>query len=528
MQRPSHIPTQRETARNVIAIWANRALSAVAPLVLTPLIVHRLGLQRMGVWLLATQFAAHLMLFDAGLANSLVRFLARARALNDRQQGSQFLSTALVVLGGLSTALLLSAFALAALFVRVFPPTPDLRAMSYQLAFATVLYVALSLPLRVGYGLLSSCHRFDLIQLWEGTGTLIRVTLVFASFTWLDPTPVHLAAIVFGCSLLSVGMIFYKGLRLNPQLELRVRDFSRASCHALVSMGAAAMLVTLGGVLLTQGPSMLAGSALGPASVAIIAVPLMIFTSIWPFFNTFALIAAPVAAGLAAQRKQDALLAVLLVGARYLSTSALITAVGAWLFSERVFGLWLSGPALTSQDLHRMAWCLQTILWGFALSALAPLGRSVLASVGHHWSSAWAEVLSAAAGIGLAAVLMYGFNWSADATALGVALALIARGVVLMPILLARFFEIKVWIVLRHSLAIPLLAGIGSVTVSAIVHYAAAGVLARSWTREALSVVIGALVWGWCIWKWILTTEHREALKGRLKKIPGANRYLGN
>ena len=47
------------------------------PLIATPIILKSLGLEVYAIWAVAAQLSAQLLLFDAGLINSLVRLFAK-------------------------------------------------------------------------------------------------------------------------------------------------------------------------------------------------------------------------------------------------------------------------------------------------------------------------------------------------------------------------------------------------------------------------------------------------------------------
>src|SRR5688500_7085770 len=100
-----------------------------------------------GIWLLATQMASHLMLLDVGFSSSLMRFLARHRALQDAEQASRFLSTAFVSLLVAGVALLMLSPALTSAFLRAFAIPPSIANEATLLAFVTIAYVGTSLPL---------------------------------------------------------------------------------------------------------------------------------------------------------------------------------------------------------------------------------------------------------------------------------------------------------------------------------------------------------------------------------------------
>ncbi|HYP19597.1 MAG TPA: hypothetical protein VEY08_05935, partial [Chloroflexia bacterium] len=72
--------------KNSISGYVSSATMIAIGLLLTPLLVRQLGHQAYGVWVLVTSLAIYLTLLDLGVADAVTRYVARARAVHDRDQ----------------------------------------------------------------------------------------------------------------------------------------------------------------------------------------------------------------------------------------------------------------------------------------------------------------------------------------------------------------------------------------------------------------------------------------------------------
>ena len=511
-------PTKTQTARNVVAIWANRVLAIAAPLVTTPLIVAHFGLETTGIWLLASQLASHLMLLDIGLGTSLIRLLARSKALGDDKLASEYLSTAFYSLAACSAVLLLFAFWIGRLFVHLFDIGETLAATAHVLAIVTVIYVTFSLPLRIGYGLVGSSHRFDRIQLWDAIGVAGRVLLIVAIFMLFKPSVLVLALVVFGTSTFTAAATLVDGKRLNAQWSLAPRNVSREALRSLFSMSGASLIATAAAVLLTQGASLFTGSVLGPSAVPLIAYPLMIFTALTPFFNTFGTLASPVAAGLAARNEQQRMLPGFLVITRYLTSATVALVIFVVTLGGMLLELWLPRSQVGPADIRVMSVALGIIVSGFAMSALSPLSRSILSSVGHHWSAAIAEIVTTIAGLAAGFVLMRWTSLGVVAMAVGVCLALCVRGLVWMPALLSSYFGISAFTIVRNSLGRPALTALIAAVAGIALHLAGPGMGVEARGTALLSFLASGVAWVVSTWLLVVPQEHRQLVLGHLGK----------
>jgi len=76
-----------------ISIFTNIAIG----LVLTPILVRNLGQSEYGLYIIVGSFAAYLTIMDLGLNDSVIRYVAKYRALKDRQSEENFLAIISVI-----------------------------------------------------------------------------------------------------------------------------------------------------------------------------------------------------------------------------------------------------------------------------------------------------------------------------------------------------------------------------------------------------------------------------------------------
>jgi O-antigen/teichoic acid export membrane protein len=509
--------TPSQAWRNVASIWLNRLLNMIVPLATTPIIAQHFGLAMMGVWLLATQLASHLILLDAGLANSLIRLLARESAATAANRRAMLLGTTFYALSAVAMLLLVASPFLSSAYTHALGLEAGPFDPAWQLMMLTIVSVVLTLPMRMGYGMLGSQHRFDLIQACEGGATAVRFALIVLAFNLSEPSLLDLGVIVFGCSIAGTAAIFVLGLRMQPsKLLIAPSQISREMLREMWSMSGAAAVVTLGNVLLTQASATLSGYFLDTRSVTLIAVPLFIFTAITPFFNTFAAIAAPMAAAATSHNDRKLLHHLYRETSRYLVSAAFFVSAFLVVAGERLLNLWLAGPNVHAADLHEMAIVLSIIFAAFALSVAAPLGKSILMSIGEHWPAARAELLTSVAGVALGCLLMTQTNLGLRGMAIGIGATLALRGLVVVPMLLGRYFRCTASRLITDSLTRPLLVTVVTIGAAVLVERILGSNLAlHGLVAEAAGWGVALLVWAGGTWFVVVPGEHRRSLRAR-------------
>src|SRR5438132_7743515 len=87
----------RAILTNALANWLGFAAQLLVAFFVSPRLVHGLGDRRYGLWSLIDSILAYLMLFDLGVAASVVRYVARFEAIQDRESRNRVFSTSLCI-----------------------------------------------------------------------------------------------------------------------------------------------------------------------------------------------------------------------------------------------------------------------------------------------------------------------------------------------------------------------------------------------------------------------------------------------
>ncbi|WP_432354371.1 oligosaccharide flippase family protein [Sporosarcina sp. A2] len=142
-------------------------LSIIITLVFTPIIIKTLGQAEYGVYSLMAAFVGYLTILDMGLGNAIVRYVARTRANNDRQEESKLsgmfliLFTVLGVLVGIIGVVMY--YQIDLLFGEKLE-AEELK-LAKQMAIILIANFAISFPLSVFGALIQAHERFIYLKL---------------------------------------------------------------------------------------------------------------------------------------------------------------------------------------------------------------------------------------------------------------------------------------------------------------------------------------------------------------------------
>src|SRR4030088_3374267 len=80
--------------RAVATSWVAVIANASVGFLLTPFVLHRLGDEAFGVWILITNLVGYYGLVDAGVRSAILRYVSKHRELNDQKRVNEVVSTA--------------------------------------------------------------------------------------------------------------------------------------------------------------------------------------------------------------------------------------------------------------------------------------------------------------------------------------------------------------------------------------------------------------------------------------------------
>jgi O-antigen/teichoic acid export membrane protein len=443
----------KQSLKNIFYIWVNRLLLILTPIVTTPIITKFFGLEIAGIWFLASIFASQLLLLEIGISTSLVRLLARDDIFNSIKNTKEIIATAFITLTFISLIILALMPVISNFFLTSFNISLDVQSDASKLIKFAIISIVLNLPLRIGYSILASRHLFDKVQIIDTLGIFIRLFGIVIAFTFFSPSLFLLGIIVFGSSIVVSVLTFIKAKKLLSIkfLDLNFKNFSFESWKLVVSLSGAAFFVSLGGILLLQFSSTLVGYFLELKYVSIMAIPIMIYNSLTPFFQTIPTISSPIAAGVSNDKEKNYLQMQFHLYSGYTTSIALLCVLGLMTAGKPLLILWLSSEAVSNEDIYQMLDILIIVFTAYAFSSIAPLGRSVLMSTGFHWKIAYIEFSSSILGILVGLLLMIYLNLGIIGMSIGIGSTLLLRGFIFYPKVLAYYFELYPLHIIKNS-----------------------------------------------------------------------------
>lgn len=461
--------------RTVVSNYLTVGVQAIASLVMTPVLTAGLGKTGYGVWALALSLVLYLELLEFGFARTVVRAVAAAEAVGDRDTVRRSITTSVVVLALPGFLALTAGLVLAAFFPSLFDLDPALAGPARAVCAMVAVALAMSIPSDTFGATLMAFQRFDLLNC-----TLIAVTVAEA-IGWF-------VVLRLGGGLVAIGVVtvvislcgqlarFLAARHLLGYISLSRQWFDRRLVKPLAGISFWFFLRDMAEVLVHRIDVVVVGLVVGVPEAGVYAVAqklsLLAERAIWPATVTFL----PESALLAATDDRERLRSTVLTGTRIALGLAGPVCLTLAILADPAIGAWVG------ESFSGAAPVVAYLAAATAVKALTRTGLLALQGMGDARFPAL--VLSAEAVLNLALSVVLGRRMGLQGVALGTLLA-------------ACVTELAVTVpVMCRKLGLPVRSFVATAArahLPALVIAGAVGAVLRPRVDGVLEVAIGAV-----------------------------------
>lgn len=435
---------------NALFNWLGTAVASLASILLTPFLIEHLEPARFGLYQISRQFVMYLALFDAGILGAVMRYAAQAIAAEDADRLNELANSALLLYAAVAVAGLLASTAAAYGAPDFFRVEPAHAAETSLLFLGLGVWWALTMLAAPAKAVLVGHQRFGLLSLTTCSSWILIVGLIVALFSFGKADLAAVAAAFIGGALAQVVAFHAIARRLQPTLSWARRHITRLTIRSIYGFGAWNMLYTVSGLFLWSTDGIIIGRLLGPAYVALYAVPFMLIQYGRMIGGGFMDPLIPLAAG---QRADQAALRASLVRATRLGLILSLTVNGLLVIVvEDLLRLWIGADFAGTWIIYAY---LMTSFW--AVYAQRPIYGILLGAGDIRWPAVL--TLAATAGTLVLKIMALGlFGLGIEAVALLNLVLILPVMLVYMPLCACRLAGLPLGRFYREAYLGPILA----------------------------------------------------------------------
>src|SRR6266581_2800010 len=234
--------------RNVFSNWVGLLITGVISVLLTPILIHRLGDFHYGMWILAGSVLEYYGLLDMGMRTAMFRYVSRSKGANDRSAMNEIFVSTLAFTFIVGLCILIVSVSLAGVLPGFFKLAGAARHTFEWLVLLLGISVAVTFPSRMLGAYLNGLGRFDLYNLTAVVTGVLRAVLIVAMLR-LGYGVIAVAIIALGASLFSFAFQWFLVRHADPDLRFGAALAKWKRIRELISYGFFIFIYTAGDYL---------------------------------------------------------------------------------------------------------------------------------------------------------------------------------------------------------------------------------------------------------------------------------------
>jgi O-antigen/teichoic acid export membrane protein len=436
--------------KNVASSWGGLAVNIAVGFFLSPFILHRLGDDAFGLWVLIFSLTGYYGIFDFGIRSSLVRYVSKFQATGDHDELACLINTSFFTYTCIGLILLVPTF-LGSFYVEHMFHVPPGFVRDARILFVMVgASLALGFPLGISGGILEGLQRFDLLNWTNIISTLLRAVLIVWALTHgLGLLTVALVTVALPLVASAVRVVMAHYLLTVPYGWKYV---SRSSLKQVASYGSVTFMIIVAGRLRFKTDAVIIGSLLSAGAITFFSIGGRLVDYATEVVSSLAQIFTPMSSQFHATGEYGQLRRVFVAGNRACAFVAFPLTVTLIVMGRSIIEAWVGPRYVSSYSVLLILLIPSTLYLAQSTSTRILFGMSL------HKSLAYVVLLEGIANLILSIALVRPLGIVGDA--LGTAIPLLCTSVFFLPRHLCRHLQIPIRTFLVESYTYPILLAI--------------------------------------------------------------------
>lgn len=306
----------RRVFRNTASNYADIVVTLGIRFLLTPFLLHELGVTIFGLWILITSLMNYGQLLDFGISGAVTKYVAEDLITNNAERSRRLITASLVLYTLLGLVLVAITFAGAPLFIDILHVPASDRAEATRFLILVSVWVGLSLPCTTTGAVLGGLQRFDaynVIDIVVGTvlSAIATVVVLLSGGGLLGLVLVNIGTRL-AVQIPSIWVIN----RVAPEFRVGWHGLDRESVRTVLTFGSSIFIGQTAMRLQTKTDTIVIGAMLTVSSVTPYSFALQLTQVARTLVNQFLQVLLPVASELHAESDWDRLRALYLTSMR--------------------------------------------------------------------------------------------------------------------------------------------------------------------------------------------------------------------
>jgi O-antigen/teichoic acid export membrane protein len=434
--------------KNVGSSWSSLAVNVLVGIFLAPFILHHLGDVAFGIWVLIFSVTGYYGLFDLGIRSSIIRYVSKYSATDDREKLTRFINTSLFTYTCIGVVSMALTTVLSSLIERFFHIPPGMHSQARLLLLMVGASVSLGFPLGVFGGMLEGLQRFYILNWTSIASTLVRAILI-VHFLHRGYGLLTVALITVSLPIVSSIVRGIIAFRLCP-VPLGSRYIDRDSFRHMANYGGTTFLIMVAARLRFRTDELVLGTMMSAVAVTYFNIGARIVDYAQEIVSNQAQLFVPMASHSEATGNLERVRKIYIAGNRVCAFLIFPVTAILIILGKHIIRIWMGARYVP----HSYP-VLVVMIVGFALMLMQAASTRILFGLGTHRTLGWITVIEGLSNLVLSIALVPSLGIVGDA--LGTSIPLACTYLVFMPRHMKKQIGVPVGRFVRDAFTLPLL-----------------------------------------------------------------------
>jgi O-antigen/teichoic acid export membrane protein len=481
-----------EILKNVGSSWIALGVNVLVGIFLSPYILHRLGDEAFGIWVLIFSITGYYGLFDLGIRSSIVRYVAKYSATGDHEELNRLINTATFGYAIIGILALMVTISGAIYLTLVFRISASFLSTARLLFLMVGTALSLGFPLGVFGGILQGLQRFYLVNLTSTASALLRCLLIVITLRHGGGL-LSVALVTVSLPVIAALVNATHALRLLP-LRFGSKYVNRVSLRHIANYSGATFVIMLSWKLRFKTDAIVIGTLLSSAAITYFTVGSRLVDYAGEVVSGLAQIFDPMSSQSVAIGDLTRLRKIVVAGNRVCALIIFPIAAALAILGKSVIEVWVGRRYVaTSYPI-----LLVLLIPSTFMLAQAASGRALFGMAKHH-TMAGVTFMEGVANVVLSIILVRRFGVLGDAV--GTAVPLACTTLFFLPRHLCRVLNLRMRTYLSQAFLLPLALAMPLVAVLVLVRH---WFVAHNFFQLAIQLAVASAVYSlelaWAIW----------------------------
>src|SRR5690625_1827371 len=247
-------------------------VSNVSNLILTPFIIRNLGDSEYGLYMLIGAFVGYIAVLDFGLGNTIVRFVAKYRAENDKKSEENFLYSTFIIYSMISAVILLIGVILYFNLHNIFAESLSINEVEKAKIMFVILVInlALTLPMKSFTGIMSAYEKFVIPKVLTIGRLMLRMVILFILLSLgYKAIAIVMVDAILNLLMLVISMAY---VFLNLKVKIRLHYFNKTIFKEIFSYSSLVFISVIVDQIYWRIGHLILGIVASTSEVAVFAI----------------------------------------------------------------------------------------------------------------------------------------------------------------------------------------------------------------------------------------------------------------